>query len=928
MPCFAFADGRIQGRVSDASGEVYFEGAIIRIDLLNRETVTNSGGWYSFNNLPAGDHSMTASYLGAEEVSGKTKVIDDQLVIKDFRLGDSVRMMDNIIVVGQAAGINRAINQMRSADNLVSVITSDSIGQLPDENVSEALQRVSGVFIERDQGEGRYVGVRGIDSNLNLSTINGISIAAPESDRRSVALDILPSELVETLTVSKTLTPDMDAEAIGGSIDIKSLTAFDREGMFYSISANINYSDLEETNSQKYSGTFTNVFEIPIGELGVAFSYSNQERKFGSDNIETDGGWENDFEDDASNEFIAHEEIELRNQRITRDREGYALNLDWRVNNDTLIYSRYLYSLFGDQEFRDRYELKLDEGDLPVGNVSNTQLLANNTEVQRELRERFEQQQIKSLLFGFESRWGDWDIEGKLGFSEAFEREPNRIDSEFEYDNAQQAGYTSIGEIPNIFLSDDALNPDNYRLNEIEVQNNFSGDEHITASFDFKRDFEIAGYRTRIKFGGLIRDREKIRDNTTVFYEGDFIESFTWTDFIDDAVDYGLFSDFGPGINPTEVRNFTFNNIDQFDINTIDTQIDSANDYLINEEVTAAYIQARVDIGELRTTFGVRVEKTDIDAIGNNVVLIENEEDDSEVTDITPNRFSNDYTDILPSINMRYRVSEDLTLRASYYESIGRPSFGDIRPTHEDVELVIEDDNEAELVVESAGNPELEPFSAKNLDFSIEYYLDGIGVFSAGLFYKEIDNFIFTADIADRVNIEDFFDFSVLDLASLEVDEFVISLNGDKADIFGAEIAWSKAFLSGLILQANATFTDSSGDYPDRADEDLPLVNQSDLVANFIIGYEKDRFDLRLSSAYSSERLLELDDAFNDLYEDEHLQIDFSAKFNLNDSWQFFANAKNLTDEPFYTFHGNRSRNGEYEEYGTSFELGFTYRNQ
>ena len=174
---------------------------------------------------------MTASYLGAEEVSGKTKVIDDQLVIKDFRLGDPVRMMDNIIVVGQAAGINRAINQMRSADNLVSVITSDSIGQLPDENVSEALQRVSGVFIERDQGEGRYVGVRGIDSNLNLSTINGISIAAPESDRRSVALDILPSELVETLTVSKTLTPDMDAEAIGGSIDIKSLTAFDRDQM-------------------------------------------------------------------------------------------------------------------------------------------------------------------------------------------------------------------------------------------------------------------------------------------------------------------------------------------------------------------------------------------------------------------------------------------------------------------------------------------------------------------------------------------------------------------------------------------------------------------------------------------------------------------------------------------------------------------------
>ncbi|MYL01673.1 MAG: TonB-dependent receptor plug domain-containing protein [Gammaproteobacteria bacterium] len=124
---------------------------------------------------------------------------------------------------------------MRSADNLISVVTSDSIGQFPDENVSEALQRINGVFVERDQGEGRFVGVRGIDPQLNVASINGLNVPAPESDRRNVALDVIPSDLVESLEVTKTLTPDQDGDAIGGTINIKSLSAFDREGMSYKL---------------------------------------------------------------------------------------------------------------------------------------------------------------------------------------------------------------------------------------------------------------------------------------------------------------------------------------------------------------------------------------------------------------------------------------------------------------------------------------------------------------------------------------------------------------------------------------------------------------------------------------------------------------------------------------------------------------------
>ena len=157
----SYADGKILGRVSDANGQVYFEGAQVRIDSLNLTTSTKRDGRFSFTTVPAGDYELTINYLGAEEVTQSVTVSDNEISTLAVKIGEEVKAEENVIIIGQAASANRALNQMRSADNLISVVTSDAIGQLPDENVSEALQRISGVFIQRDQGEGRFVGVRG-----------------------------------------------------------------------------------------------------------------------------------------------------------------------------------------------------------------------------------------------------------------------------------------------------------------------------------------------------------------------------------------------------------------------------------------------------------------------------------------------------------------------------------------------------------------------------------------------------------------------------------------------------------------------------------------------------------------------------------------------------------------------------------------------
>lgn len=917
----AFADGRVTGRVSDEASDIYFEGAIIRIDELNLQTSSKVDGRFVFNAVPAGEYELSVSYLGAETVTRSITVTDDETTNQLVKV-KSEGEIENVLVVGQTASANKALNQMRSADNLISVVTADAIGQLPDENVSEALQRVSGVFIQRDQGEGRYVGIRGIDSGLNVTNINGISIAAPEAGSRAVALDVIPSDLVESIAVSKTLTPDMDSEAIGGSIDVKSISAFDREGLFYKVSGNLNYSRLQEENGHKISGIVTNVFDLDAGDLGVAFSYSDQERHFGSENIET-GGWE---EDDIN--FT--EEVEARDYEITRDRQGYALNLDFKPNENTLLYSRYLYSKFGDQEYRNRTVYIFEDADLSLTETSLTATPGEDGEpvLERELKDRFEEQEIESLLLGAEVTKFGWEFDTKIGLSTASESEPNRVDSLFEFDGADSIGYSSIGETPELFVSANANDTSNFELSEIVVEDNLSEDEHLTLAFDAKHEFNFLGNPSFIKLGLSWRDREKTNDGNAKVYEGDFGDRDTWADFAGRDVAYGL-GDLGPSIIPSEIRNYVSTNSSSFEEDGDGTTIDSAvNDYTIEEDVLAYYAMQQIDIDSLRLTYGVRVEETEMTSSGN--TIIEVVDGDEETIESSDSQFEDDYVDVLPSINARYNLNDQVIIRAAYFASIGRPSFENIRPSLGETALEIED-GEAEFAADEAGNPSLEPFTADSFDVSVEYYPGGIGVLSAGIFYKKIDNFIFMQDVADTVALEDFIDLSPLlgEGASVEIDEFVQAQNGGTAEITGVELAWTKSFKSGLLLQTNATLSDSEAEYPDRENEDLPLVNQSDSVANFIIGYENNTFSARLSTAYQSKRLVELDsDAFNDRFEDEHTQVDFSAKYNANEQLQLFLTAKNLTDEPFYAYHGDRSRNGQYEEYGMSFEFGVSYRNK
>ncbi|MBB1308721.1 MULTISPECIES: TonB-dependent receptor [unclassified Pseudoalteromonas] len=899
----ALADGRVQGRITDASQSVYFGGAKVSVKELNLNTVSNRDGSFSFNKLPAGDYTLVVDYIGAPSVEQKITVVDSQVFTQQIIIGEQQEAIDNIIVYGQSAGQAGAINRQKNATNLKSVVSADSIGQFPDQNAAEALQRLPGIFIARDQGEGRFVGIRGIDPNLNNVTVNGLNVPSPEAGVRSVAMDVLPSELIQSLEVSKTVTPDMDASAIGGSIEVKSLSAFDKAGESYSFTAQGSYNELESKTSPKLSGSYTNVYELDGGlDLGVATAISWFKRDFGSRNMETDGGWsEFDVEDAATGDKVSlfgAEEIEQRQYQITRERLGAALNLDLHSGATDKYYLRTLYSDFSDDEYRQRNEYKFSDGKLLDSNESGANF--SGAEMDRDTKDRYEEQSILSLVLGGENQLDNWFVEYNVGYSKSEEKEPNRLDVTFAGKDIDM-GYIARVDTPLLSQSTNAHDLSLFEMDKIEAANNLSEDEELSFKLDFSRDFVWQNNNGEFKFGFKHQNREKRNDVKVAIYDGDFLDALG-SDFVAPAPDFDLGS-FGPGLDRGAIQAFVRKNKEAFAFNSNESQVESdGQSYVSNEDITAAYAMVSMDIDKLHVVAGVRYEGTRFETQGNQVDLVVDKVSDTETVTTTPWQVSKDYDYFLPSLNLRYNISDKLVTRFAYTNTIARPTFGD-SAAYQLIETETVED-EGVMVTErkaEVGNPALDPYESMNLDASIEYYPGSIGVLSAGVFYKDIDNFIIQQEVQDNGDWDGF-------------DEVVQMVNGGKASLTGIELNWNKTFKSGFVLGANGTFID--------ADEKLP--NQADTVANIIVGFENHAISTRLSASYKSESF-QFDDADMAVYEDSHMQLDFSSKYYLNDNMNVYFNATNLTDEPMYLYHGEKRYNYQYESYGRTFELGFTF---
>lgn len=867
--------GTIAGQVTDSTGGA-LPGAQVSVEGSPLTAVTDVAGSYRLVRVPAGPQILTVSYFGFQPQTVPVEVPAGESLRQDVRVdlvpveGETLTVTAEPILEGQA----RALNQQKNAINIKNVVAADQIGQFPDLNAAEATQRIPGVSIQRDQGEGRYVLIRGTEARLNSTTLNGERIPAPEGDVRNVALDVIPSDLLEAIEVSKALTPDMDGDAIGGTVNLITKIAPDTPRL--GLDLGLGYNDLMEDTGYKAGFVYG---RRSGGRLGLLLAGSALETDRGSDNFEAEY-------DDGDLDTL-----ETRDYTITRERYGATAALDYAPSARSSWFARGIWNRFDDQEYRRATIYGVGDG-----------------EIDRELKDRFESQEILSLSAGGQSTVGqDLLLEYRVAYGSAGEREPDAYYTTFRQEDVEFD--------PNV--EPDAIDPDNiqanpqnedvneYVLDGIAVDDNDTSEEDLVGALDLSLPLTserlLGGF---LKTGLKVRSRTKERDNRTTVFEVE--DDLLLADFIDSGFAPGDFLDgryrLGPHVDPGLARGI----LSRFDVESEDDPEAEMADYEADEQTLAGYLMAELPLGErLKLVPGVRYESTDIEYEGKRVTF----DEEGDLRGIEPVTGDNSYGELLPMAHLVWRLGAASNLRAAVTRTLARPNYFDLAP----YELVLEEDREIER-----GNPLLDVTTAWNYDLMAERYFGTLGLVSAGIFYKSLSDYIYVFRSEEEIGGDTF--------------EVTQPRNGESATLWGVELAFQTQFRAlpapwdGLGLYMNYTWTDSEAEFPDREGEKATLPGQSGSLGNMALSYEKRGFSGRLSLNYHGKYI----DAVGgspeeDVYYDDHYQLDFSASQRLTDRLRLTLELINLTDEPLRYYEGSSDRPIQEEHYSWWGTLGLKW---
>ncbi len=870
----AQGSGSISGRVLDGTTGNALPGASVRVDGTPLSAETDRTGAFSLLRVPAGPQKIEVSYLGFDsQIIDVTVVAGSQPSSVDVSLSAGISetvTVESPILEGQA----RALNQQKESLNIQSIVSSDQIGRFPDPNAAEAAQRIPGITIERDQGEGRYVQVRGTEARLNSTQINGERVPSPEGDVRQVALDVIPADLLDSIEVTKALTADQDADSIGGAVNLITKGAPERTRV--SLTFGLGYNRLVNDGIENFNGTFGRRFANK--KLGFLFSGSYLNTRRGSESTEP-----------AYDEGFL-EEIEIRDYQVNRRRWGINPYVDYRFSNTSEIYFRGIFNDFKDDEFRRVVGYKV----------------ADN-EIARELRDRLETQRIYQFAGGGRHLLGrSIMIDYRLSYGYAEEDEPKNISSAFLQEDVEFA--------PNV--SPDSIDPENIQANPLNQDiNQFVFDEltsgdNFTAERSFTAQFNVAvplptrnNFAGTLKFGIKNRFNRKERDNEE--FEFGLDEDLFLVDILD------------PNFNKTSYRSGVYEFLPFFQdpqrvaaIRNSPTaeseklfEEDSA-DYDARENIFAFYAMAQLGFGDRFVLVpGLRYEQTDVEYTGFRVLF--DDEGDYDLTEQLDG--DNSFRNWFPSIHAKYRFGDNTNFRVAYTRSLARPNYVDLVP----FQLILREDSEVER-----GNPFLLPTTSDNFDVLIEHYFQNVGVISGGFFYKRLKNYIFPFRFEEDLAFGG-------EPTTFEVLE---PRNGESASLYGLELSYNQRFsflpkpLDGFGVYANYTYVNSDAVLPNEEigepGRDSILPGQAKNVANFSVFYEKYGFSGRGSLHYRDRYLSEVagSPAF-DLFVDNHLQFDFSASQRLTKNVRIFAEFININDRPFVSYEGVSNRIRQDERY-------------
>jgi TonB-dependent receptor len=891
----------ITGRVTDQNG-ASLPGARVIVLETGAETATDRQGRYVLPWTASGQATLEIHYLG---LPAATRVVDARAggaTVADIVVAPATDVAELVIVGSISDGVARALNQQRTADNTTNVVSSDSIGRFPDTNIAEALQRVPGIGVERDQGEGNFVSLRGAPAAFTSITVDGVSLPSSSPDTRAVDLGALPADVVSALEISKTLLPHQEADSIAGSINLVTRSPFDNPRLRISGNAGMGYNELGSTNDERASLIVSNVFgpEAQFGAL-LSASYAQTDRRV--DNIES--VWDV-IEDADGNEILGVPEQEFKDYNTRRERLSMTGALEYRPNALNRFYLRGAWARRTDDEFRNLLAIVYEDGDIQPGATERSASFSG-ARFAREFRHRVVRDENLTISAGGEHEFDGFRLDYVLSVANSEQTYPNRQQLLFRSGASYDLSYDFSGDFDNpalsLFTSQEHLNPANYSFREHVNRWQTTTQDETAFAANVTIPGMLFNQPAEWQFGGRIRQRDIESDEESYRARGGGVApSRSFADLLSNEpsrnFDYNLGFKYDSGLVLDYFRDQGPRTIDPAYRRISNS---TTTDYTAEERIYAAYGMTRIQFDRANLIVGLRVEQTEFEGAA--------PEFNEDTETFTINSTSRSYTEVFPNVTLRYAFSDNLIGRAAITRGIARPRYRDNVPRLSESG----DRGLGETVNLSRGNPDLNPTLSNNFDASLEYYFEPLGIVSAGVFYRDLQDYVFelTSDGT----------YAGLPARITQPE------NAPDGHIAGIEFNYQQQFtflpgwMSGFGVAANYTWTEAEMTLPFAAPgrgTKVGLPNQSDSTVNLSVFYETSRFNARLAWTDRDDFIQEFnyDDPRLDTYWEGRSQLDFTADMDVTEQVNLYFEAKNLTDSEGVRYAGDRSRPTERERFG------------
>ncbi len=951
--------GSITGRVYDDASGRSLQGAIVTVRGTNLTDYTDQNGRFSIPGVRSGPVTVDVDYVGLDRATQELSVPAGGSVSLTSGLTSTLLKLAPFEVKEAARGQALAINQQKTAAGIMNIVSEEVFGNMVGGNPGYALQRLPGISVDEDQdGSPSQVNLRGVPGDLNSFQVDGVRLPNSGGTGRGADMKQLVADGITNIEVIKAATPDRDGDAVGGIINVVSRNAFQRDGREYKLVGSGSYNELSGTWGYNARATYSDIFSILGKEknLGISFTATRYKTDRYSENSDVDWVVVTPSTNPTRNltgptKFLEASHME-RSYRSTRS-WGFNGSVDFRLDNYNSFYFRPYYSHYDQtsQTYETDWDIDTRFQDEATGRKTYASLSADGSRgrgTPGANGSRSTLGYIGTLDDSHNDLWS-WAFGGRherdtmlvtyaLNYSTSTNVLPNfnefnmRLDPvtagyyvmEYDASNRLQPRISIVNGLSPTDFSYARQGPTNLILRSQTKEEEVYG-----AQADLEKKFIGDRASHALKFGTKYRSSEPTFEREQASYQvaansaaaqtfpfaqvtqlipdSNKIESFPWQQRYLEVIPSEARKTLGV-VNWTPVEPGSFN-------------ATNLADYSAKEETTAAYVMDTLKFGRHTVIGGVRWEQNEFSRTNKRVVTTTTAA--GNVYSTVPRTSGAKYDMWLPGLHLRHELARNLILRESYNRSYARPSLNDIsRGRQESVSV-------AGVVTISDGNPDLQPLESGNFDVQLEWYNDKGGLYSVGVFYKDIKNFTFTQTTRFNALDADGNPIAVTNGNNI----YTQPLNGPGAKNKGIElIARQRLYflpgpLKGLALDLSATFTDSKAQVPGRESEDLPLRGFSDYLFTSSLSYAWGKFRARVDYRYRAEYIEGLDDSVDtDEWFAAREAVDAEIGYRFNQGLSFFAAGSNLTNRPQISYTGSKLFPEDISYNGRKYTFGLEYK--